>query len=79
MLEYGAVLEVHRGLGEKEPLGHLAGVGIYYSGTPDLQLGFAGVTQLGAPPIDGVDEAGNPSPSESPSTYAGQFILRHVW
>lgn len=79
MLEYSAVLELHRDRGEEQPLGHLAGAGLYYSGTPDLQLGVAAVTQLGAPPVDGIDEAGNAAPSGAPRTYAGQFILRHVW
>jgi hypothetical protein len=79
MVEYSGSLEVHRSEGEKRPFEHVIGAGLYYSGTRDVQIGFAAITQLAASPIQGVDEGGNPAPSGNPSTYAGQFILRHVW
>jgi hypothetical protein len=58
---------------------HFAGGGLYYSGRRDLQLGVGMVLQAAMKQLEGVDAAGQPALSGSPSLFMGQFILRYVW
>jgi hypothetical protein len=63
----------------KSLVSHVLGVGLYYSGRRDLQVGVAGAMVLGLPTAQGLDAANHPAESGSPSLYYGQFILRYVW
>ena len=85
MAEYLAIesnLEAGSPTGPSEStseLAHFVSAGLYYTGRPSLQVGVAGVAQLGLRPLAGVDVNGAPAKSDAPSVFFGQFILRYVW
>ncbi|PTL82576.1 hypothetical protein [Vitiosangium sp. GDMCC 1.1324] len=55
------------------------GLGLYYSGRPNLQFGLGGVAVLHAESRIGRDSDGNPAKSGRPTLYYGQLILRYIW
>ena len=55
------------------------GLGIYYVGRPNLQLGVSGVTSLDAAPRRGFDEQGDAEFSDAPTLTYLDLILRYVW
>ena len=55
------------------------GLGIYYVGRPNLQLGIGGVTTLYSEPRRGIGAAGNAQNSGSPTLAYGDLILRYIW
>lgn len=55
------------------------GLGLYYSGRPNLQLGLGGVAVLDSEPRIGRDADGNPAKSGEPTLTYGQLILRYIW
>jgi hypothetical protein len=81
MVEYGFALGVASTGGESKTTDpeHIIGVGVYYTGSRVLQLGIGGAMQLGLKPVTGIDAAGKPADSGTPSLYYAQFILRHIW
>jgi hypothetical protein len=65
--EYQLLADLSGGTG----VSHALGLGIYYSGRRDLQVGVAGVTQVALQPLQGVDASGNPAQSGTPSVFFG--------
>ena len=55
------------------------GLGIYYTGRPNLQLGIGGVTTLHAEPRRGIGPSGNTEYSGAPTLIYGDLILRYIW
>ncbi len=55
------------------------GLGIYYVGRPNLQLGIGGVTTLHAEPRRGIGPMGNMVYSGAPTLIYGDLILRYIW
>jgi hypothetical protein len=58
---------------------HTFGVGVYYSGRPNLQLGLFGAAILNLRPIAGVNVAGGPGQSGTPNAEYGEMVIRYVW
>jgi hypothetical protein len=56
---------------------HTFGLGLYYSGRKDLQVGLFGALSLNLRPIPGVADA--PGFSGSPDLRVGEFVIRYVW
>jgi hypothetical protein len=55
---------------------HRIALGVYYSGRTDLQLGVAGYTLLGQPPVLG---AQNAALSDKPIDFGSQLVFRYLW
>jgi len=55
------------------------GLGVYYVGRPNLQLGVGGVTTLSAEPRSGVGAEGESELSGDPTLIYVDLILRYVW
>jgi hypothetical protein len=55
------------------------GIGVYYVGRPNLQLGIGGVTTLYCEPRRGIGVAGNAQNSGAPTLAYGDLILRYIW
>ncbi len=58
---------------------HTLGVGVYYSGRPDLQVGLFAATIRNLRPIAGVTVAGGPGQSGTPNAQYGEMVIRYVW
>jgi hypothetical protein len=56
---------------------HTFGLGLYYSGRQDLQVGLFGATVLNLRSVQGI--AGASGVSGAPSAAYGQMIIRYVW
>jgi hypothetical protein len=56
---------------------HTLGIGVYYSGRPNLQVGIFGASIWNLRRISGV--AGAPGESGVPSARYGEMIIRYVW
>ncbi|MFY2561958.1 hypothetical protein ACN469_30470 [Corallococcus terminator] len=55
------------------------GLGIYYSGRANLQLGLGTVVTLDGEPRMGLGQAGRALESGDPTLSYGQLILRYIW
>ena len=55
------------------------GLGVYYTGRPNLQLGLTGVWQIDGEPLQGSTADGAEAESENPEFKYTQLILRYVW
>jgi hypothetical protein len=55
------------------------GIGVYYVGRPNLQLGVGAITSLSAEPRQGLDENGDPALSGEPTLSSIDLILRYIW
>jgi hypothetical protein len=58
---------------------HTLGLGVYYSGRPNLQVGLFAATIRNLRPIAGVSVAGSPGTSGTPNTQFAEMVLRYVW
>jgi hypothetical protein len=56
---------------------HTFGLGLYYSGRKDLQVGLFGALSLNLRPVPGVADA--PGFSGSPDLRVGEFVIRYIW
>jgi hypothetical protein len=55
------------------------GLGVYYTGVANLQLGLTGVWQVTGEPLQGSTADGAAAQSEDPDIKYTQLILRYVW
>lgn len=55
------------------------GLGVYYSGRANLQLGLGAVVMLNGEPQRGYGDEGSQQSSGDPTLSYGQLILRYVW
>jgi hypothetical protein len=55
------------------------GIGVYYVGRPNLQLGLGAITSLSAEPRQGLAENGEPALSGEPTLSSIDLILRYFW
>ncbi|MCE9671177.1 hypothetical protein LY474_25535 [Myxococcus stipitatus] len=55
------------------------GLGLYYSGNPDLQVGLGAVATLDMGTELSVDAAGRPVLVDEPTRVYGQLLIRYVW
>lgn len=55
------------------------GLGLYYTGRRNLQLGLAAAAVLHSEPRIGVDPDGNPAKSGRPRLNTAQLVLRYIW
>lgn len=58
---------------------HGVGLGVYYVGRPNLQLGVSAATTLSAEPRRGIGPQGETELSGDPSLTYVELILRYVW
>jgi len=61
------------------PSGHFFGLGVYYSGRTDLQLGVSAFVRRNLKALDVTAVDGTRAMTGVPTELHGQFVLRYIW